>query len=593
MLVGLAVAVGGLHVEARPLMARVFRRFRTYVESFKGEFEQFKENEKQKREQWAEERERQKQRARAHSDKRDPSPTVVSATRTPTSVLVMQPVEESTMARSTKTPQIDGRRAVLALITLAQEPNANDIGAFHVLGKALDYRLNTDAGETFVEGFKRFDLAELIRSAKSASKESLDKIKALGAANSHRLRGQLYDNTKSTLADTIALARTGAVHQVSVNAYERNPEARQPKPGTVSDTGADANDILEGAATANRGLQLRVHEPQPKGHTGWLQGPFDVLVAGGEYTDYLTPFLSKTVTAREIISDIAPQLNRRTLQIFNCNLLKLAPLLLPGEMPEKTTLTEGRQSDHVDAEGVRHVEDTGVGGKRLTGQHGQRLSGMAIESATGDLAYSITGSRRQGVGGMHCLEATVITRVTDAGLNGSRDVELTLRVLGAPDVLVEFCDTRRGARLDGGSIQAAVGETFELFFRLAGVSDAPVFVEICGANSGWDVIPCVLDEPFAVNPAPRNATSAAVPAQSLARVPEWLLKFPEGGFRQVFEHLEAHGVVTESEATKMLGSPRELRSFARQFEQLVALCPFGVRIETVAGMKRFVREGTL
>ncbi len=484
MLLGLAVAVGGLHVEAWPVLMRASQSLRGNFEGFKEGFEQFKEKEEQKRVRQAEERELQKRRGRALANQPELSPTFVSAIPTSSSVPVLQSEKESrpsanlfevhtaainpkteyeepTMARSTKTPQLDGRRAVLALITLAQEPNANDIGAFRVLGTALDYRLDTDASDKFVEGFKRFDLAELIRSAQSASIESLDKIKALGAANSHRLRGQLYENTKSTLADTIAIARAAG------------------------------------------------------------------------------------------------------------------------------------QSGHVVGERVRHVEDTGASGKRLTGQHSQRNSGLAIESATGDFAYSITASRRQGVGGMHCLEATLMTSQATPKFNGSREVELALRVLGTPDVLVELCETRGRARLNGGSILAAVGEPFELFFRLAGTTDAGVLLELYHPSADLNVTPFALDEHFSVTAEPRQATPVPVIVNSPIPVPEWLLQFPEGGVRQVFEHLAAHGVVTESEATKMLGGPRELRSFAREFDKLVALCRFGVRIETVAGVKRFVREGTL
>lgn len=73
-------------------------------------------------------------------------------------------------------------------------------------------------------------------------------------------------------------------------------------------------------------------------------------------------------------------------------------------------------------------------------------------------------------------------------------------------------------------------------------------------------------------------------------IPEWLLKFPEGGIQDLFAHLATHGVLTESEATNLLGGHRELRRFARQFDDLKPNAPFRVRIETVAGVKRFVRE---
>ena len=42
----------------------------------------------------------------------------------------------------------------------------------------------------------------------------------------------------------------------------------------------------------------------------------------------------------------------------------------------------------------------------------------------------------------------------------------------------------------------------------------------------------------------------------------------------------------------MLGGPRELRRFANRFEEYAAKAPFGVRIDVIGGVKRYVREGT-
>ena len=67
---------------------------------------------------------------------------------------------------------------------------------------------------------------------------------------------------------------------------------------------------------------------------------------------------------------------------------------------------------------------------------------------------------------------------------------------------------------------------------------------------------------------------------------------PEPGVRQVFEHLAAHGTVTENEAAAMLGGARGLRRFALQFEAYAQKAPFDVRIDVVAGVKRYVREGS-
>lgn len=88
--------------------------------------------------------------------------------------------------------------------------------------------------------------------------------------------------------------------------------------------------------------------------------------------------------------------------------------------------------------------------------------------------------------------------------------------------------------------------------------------------------------------APSSAAELALPVPSGR---EWLTAFADAGVREVFEHLAVHSIVTEDEATRMLGSPRALRSFSKAFETLVEKAPFAARIETVGGIKRYVREG--
>ena len=61
--------------------------------------------------------------------------------------------------------------------------------------------------------------------------------------------------------------------------------------------------------------------------------------------------------------------------------------------------------------------------------------------------------------------------------------------------------------------------------------------------------------------------------------------------KALFEHLAAHGAVTETEAVSMLGSQRALRRFSAQFEAFAAKAPFTVRIDVIGGVKRYVREG--
>jgi len=223
----------------------------------------------------------------------------------------------------------------------------------------------------------------------------------------------------------------------------------------------------------------------------------------------------------------------------------------------------------------------------LTVVHRAAAGGSSVQ-------YGINAKASEGVAGMHCIEAEVeVLAQRSLDFGSPQDVELALRVPDAEGVQVELCQTRGKARIAGGVVVATVGERFELFFRLSGAVDTRVLIEIHHPSAAADVVPCVPDARFAVtatrgpsSPPPTPAAGAGVSSAS------WLEQFPESGVRQVFEHLAAHGTVTENEAAAMLGGPRGLRRFALQFETYAQKAPFGVRIDVVAGVKRYVREGS-
>jgi hypothetical protein len=208
------------------------------------------------------------------------------------------------------------------------------------------------------------------------------------------------------------------------------------------------------------------------------------------------------------------------------------------------------------------------------------------------LCYAIAAEARDEVGGMQCLEGKVDV-VTQDGLDfgSAHEVELSLRVPDAPGVQIELCQTRRGARLSAGTIVATVGETFELFFRLSGSAEERVRVELQRAVADVEVVPWILEQRFSVAPIRKTPGIAPVPAEGVERR-DWLDELPAGGIRQFFEHLAAHGAVTEIEAATMLGGQRALRRFALDFDKLAGRAPFRIRIDVVAGVKRYVREGT-
>jgi hypothetical protein len=209
---------------------------------------------------------------------------------------------------------------------------------------------------------------------------------------------------------------------------------------------------------------------------------------------------------------------------------------------------------------------------------------------------------------MHCVEVRVDPLAQQSlDFGGAKEVELALRVPDSGGVLVELCQARGRARIASSMVVASVGQPFEVFFRLSGATNTRALVEVYHPSATADVTPATTDARFAVTatrvPAPPEATAAAgapAPGSSGATATpavsnenaRWLEQFPDPGVRQVFEHLEAYGAVTEAEAAAMLGGPRGLRRFALQFEEHAQKAPFAVRIDVVAGVKRYVREGS-
>jgi hypothetical protein len=206
------------------------------------------------------------------------------------------------------------------------------------------------------------------------------------------------------------------------------------------------------------------------------------------------------------------------------------------------------------------------------------------------LQYGITAKACDDVAGMHCLEAKIDVAQGALDFGSVREIELLLRTPDVGDVEVELCQTRGKARIEAGAVRATVGESFELFFRLFGLSDARVRVELHHPGAVADVTPYAPDTHFAIT-ATRAPVSQLPPTRAPAGRASWLEQLPEGGVRQVFAHLADHGTVTEQEAAAMLGGARGLRRFAVQFETFVQKAPWGVRIDVVAGVKRYVREG--
>jgi hypothetical protein len=210
--------------------------------------------------------------------------------------------------------------------------------------------------------------------------------------------------------------------------------------------------------------------------------------------------------------------------------------------------------------------------------------------------YRISAVAKDPVSGMHCLRATVeVVAQGSLDFGSTRHVDLALSVADAQGVQVEICQVLGGAKLSQGVVAATVGAEFELFFRLSGATDARVLVELHHPGNAAEVVPYTLETRFGV-----TATQSVVPGPVTATADKsgapgaraWLEQYADPGVRQVLEHIAVHGVITEREATGMLGNPRAMRQFAIKFDDHASKAPFSIRIESAGGEKRYVREGT-
>src|SRR5690242_15701996 len=75
-------------------------------------------------------------------------------------------------------------------------------------------------------------------------------------------------------------------------------------PSRVKSTGADAGSILVGIQDDNWALCVRVFEQQPVGRGGRLEGPIEILRAGGDYSQYLVGLVGQHSSVDEVIRQV-------------------------------------------------------------------------------------------------------------------------------------------------------------------------------------------------------------------------------------------------------------------------------------------------
>lgn len=217
--------------------------------------------------------------------------------------------------------------------------------------------------------------------------------------------------------------------------------------------------------------------------------------------------------------------------------------------------------------------------------------------------YLIKAEAGEAAFGMHRLKATLHLDQAVLGLEfGGEPVELELQVLDGEGVRAEIQEVSGGGRLETNTIVANVGQEFEVFFQLTGSVDQRVRVTLAHVIGVAEVTPAVISDRYPVsviqNVQPAKSTDATLEThptddskEPAAEKLNWLQDLPSEEIRAVFAHLETHGVITESEVGTKLGSPRAARRFATQFDVLAKEAPFAIRIESVNGVKRYLKEG--
>ncbi len=195
-------------------------------------------------------------------------------------------------------------------------------------------------------------------------------------------------------------------------------------------------------------------------------------------------------------------------------------------------------------------------------------------------------------------------------------LDLTLRTRERDAVHVLIKEISGPGALRGGRLQLPVGEAWtEVFFSLSGPSDDRVRIEVYHADQLERVQPAAPEQWFSVSgsgfppapsapspttPAGATGPASGGPAKSAAVKAAassvdsastlWSDAIADAGLRSVFVHIGKHGVITETEVTRLLGSPRAFRRFSIEWEEHRAKLPFKVRIEANDSGKRYVKE---
>lgn len=189
------------------------------------------------------------------------------------------------------------------------------------------------------------------------------------------------------------------------------------------------------------------------------------------------------------------------------------------------------------------------------------------------------------------------------GFEGPKTISLALRVPGRADLALTLIAVEPPGELSSGRVLVPPnrGEAI-VEFEIEGAVDDRVRVEVYHPDQVAEVTPKIVEGFFDVGklrrakktsdtPPPASAdvqTAAATPKADAAK--NWEELVADEAYRRVLRIVEERRSINEEELQQVLGSPMRVRAFARNFDKLVVLLPFEVKVLTVNGMKVYSRK---
>lgn len=169
---------------------------------------------------------------------------------------------------------------------------------------------------------------------------------------------------------------------------------------------------------------------------------------------------------------------------------------------------------------------------------------------------------------------------------GTRTVDLGLRVPGRDDVRVVIKEAVGAQQVNQALRIPVEGDAAEVLFTLEGPAEERVRVQVFHPDATHNVPEVEVPVFFAVRRVAGASQAEAPPAGT----GDWRATLADAGVRDVFDHLHAHGSITETELIGKLGSPRAVRRFSASFDAYLGQVPFSVHVESTESGKRYVKQ---